>query len=55
MNLKKLIGYGVRAGKKTLTVAAKILIALIEEVEDMQYMRTHCLCGSWKRCSVGTL
>jgi len=39
---KKLIGYGVRAGKKTLTVAAKILIALIEEVEDMQYMRTHC-------------
>lgn len=39
---KKILGAGVWAGKKGLSLAAKILIALVEEVEDMQYMRTHC-------------
>ena len=38
----KIIKTGIRVGKTTLSVAAKVLIALIDEVEDMQYMRTHC-------------
>ncbi len=36
-----MINDGIVIGKKILSVAERILIELIEEVEDMQYMRTH--------------
>lgn len=38
---KKLISDGVVLGKKFLSFAEKIILELIEQAEDMGYMRTH--------------
>jgi len=39
---KRLIGVGARIGRLALTVAETILIGIAEEMEDMEYIRTHC-------------
>jgi len=39
---KKIISDGIVLGKKVLSFSERVIIELIEQVEDMEYMRTHC-------------
>jgi hypothetical protein len=40
---KKAVSDGVVIGKKILSIAETVLVALVEECRDVEYMRTHAL------------